>query len=70
MDHGKSERSMIRRNDCTATGFAGDLFLGAVGMDQDEIAVDSPRDQIAPSVAPARTTASRRKKTTLWHALF
>jgi len=52
MDHGKSDRSMIRRNDCTA-GFAGDLFLGTVGMDDDEIAVDSRHDQIA-SICGAR----------------
>jgi len=61
MDHGKSDRSMIRRNDCTA-GFAGDLFLGTVGMDDDEIADVSPHDQIARICGIRENNGEQHKK--------
>jgi hypothetical protein len=60
VDHSKSDCSMIRRNDCAA-GFARDSFLSTVWMDDDEIAVDSPHDQIA-SICGTRERNSEREE--------
>jgi hypothetical protein len=61
MDDRKCDCSMIRRNDCTA-GFAGDLFLGTVGMDDDEIVVNSPHDQIASICGTRENNREQEKK--------
>jgi hypothetical protein len=61
MDHGKCDRSMIRRDD-GSPGFAGDLFLGTVGVDDDEIAIDSPHDKIASICGTRENNAEQEKK--------